>query len=241
MRLTTSKCAELINKQRHARRHVAKTAWKTCITAPPKDDHGGYWKREVKRPPKRRVYVVADRKMQRSSEDSCDNAGNDAGTKRLPGSVDAVVSDPDVERPATADVNRVSDDDHVVAGTNGYHPVRRRTLLADKPVTVAVVATPPENNRRDREPLGWLKSCWRPTLLQLSAADDRSQQNHHHHRNHRAHRQRHHHHAHHFHMWTSSCCWWLLLLYAAVVVIASFARAAHSAKDGKCLRFIVTY
>lgn len=59
------------------------------------------------------------------------------------------------------------------------------------------------------------------------------QQYDHHHYTYRAHRPRHHHHTHHLHMWTSSCCWWLLVLYAAVVVIASFARAAHSAKDGK--------
>lgn len=106
-------------------------------------------------------------------------------------------------------------------GTTGYHPVRRRSPSSSPP--------PPPLPPPSTEPVAtrWFGNCWRPKSPSVNATGD------HHHHCLRVYRHRHHHHTHHLHMWTNSYCWWLLVLYAAVVVVASFARAAHSAKDGK--------
>ncbi|XP_026817002.1 uncharacterized protein LOC113556330 isoform X2 [Rhopalosiphum maidis] len=140
-----------------------------------------------------------------------------------------------VEVPVDWAKPRVTGDaDPNIGDADGYHPVRRRLVAdceRDEIVTVAPAAADdvsPEDQRRwlDDCKQQWFGNCWRPKPS--FAVTDIHQ--HHHRRVHRHHRH-HHHHTHHLHMWTSSCCWWLLVFYAVVVVIASFARAAHSAKD----------
>lgn len=117
-----------------------------------------------------------------------------------------------------------ANDDPTGTGTDGRRrrPVRRRVRPVDGPLEN--LHRPDGEQRRPDDLSGaakWFRNYWRPWLQ--SAVGGRQ-----HHRSHW-----HRHQTHHLHMWTSSCCWWLLVLYAAIVVVASFARAAHSAKDGK--------
>lgn len=107
-------------------------------------------------------------------------------------------------------------------GSTTYHSVRQRFPTND---TSSSSSTEPVS-------VYWFGNCWWIRSPSTNTIGDNPHQHHHYHHL-RAHRHRHHHHTHHLHMWTSSYCWWLLVLYAAVVVVASFARAAHSAKDGK--------
>jgi len=136
------------------------------------------------------------------------------------------------EKPRNDDAEDANAGD-TVGGTAlyGYHPVRRRFLVdggRDETATAAAEDSSPEDQRRwwDKQQ-SYGNYCWRPKPSTLAL--DIHQ---HRHRRVNLHRH-HHHHTHRLHMWTSSCCWWLLVFYAVVVLVASFARAAHSAKDGK--------